>query len=294
MNQEEYRQISSRLNDVGDIKSVAAEVGIPEEVALIIYTQRVTRDATKRFYVVKNQISRIAAQYDRGVPLVQLAQRLRFPPVLLAYLLFLHKGVPRKRFWEYIRRPESAGDARTRRELRAAVERDLVYSPRGEELQRRRGQEGERRLFEWLDRRGIKYMTEKDLKRFKDQYTKTPDVLFMKPMVIKGRRVSWIESKANFGDLVELKRNLRKQLLPYVKLFGSGIVVYWFGFVSDVEAPPGITLVDGTFFSESGGAGEELRSADAQCFPAEAIPRLSIAHGPRAPPPPSREDYYGE
>ncbi|MEM2870353.1 MAG: C15orf41 family protein [Thermoplasmata archaeon] len=288
MNQDEYRQIAARLNDVDDIKKVAREVGIPEELALVIYTQRVTRDATSRFYVIKNQIGRIAQQYDRGVPLVELARRLRFPPVLLAYLLFLHKGMPRKQFWSLVHKPELACDPRMRRELAAALEKDVVYSPKGEELQRLRGQEGERRLFEWLDRRGIKYMTEKDLKKLRDRYTKTPDVLFMKPVTIKGRRVSWIESKANFGDVVELRRNLRKQLLPYVKLFGNGMVVYWFGFVSDVEAPPGVLVVDGTFFSE--GPGGKGGGPEEKCFPAEAIPRLGRSRGERGREPRRTED----
>ena len=66
-------------------------------------------------------------------------------------------------------------------------------------------------------------------------------VLFMKQEVVNGLKVSWIESKANFGDIVEMKKNLSKQLVPYVKLFGKGIVVYWFGYVTDVDVPEGIT-----------------------------------------------------
>jgi hypothetical protein len=252
MDQEEYRRISNRLNRVMDIANVAAEAGIDEELAFIIYTQRITRDATKRFYPVKNQIQRICTQYDHGAGLVELAERAGFPPVLLAYLLFLHKGMPRKVFWKNVRCPGEIRDHRLRKEIVAAIEADIIYSPRGEEIQRERGHLGERRLFEWLDRRGIRYMTEKDLKKFKEQYTKTPDVLFMRPLVIDGKKVSWIESKANFGDIVEIRRNLRKQLIPYVKLFGQGIVVYWFGYVSDIKPPEGITLVDGGFFRETG------------------------------------------
>jgi len=251
MNQDEYRRIASRLNAVQDIARVAAETGIDEELAFIIYTQRITRDATSRFYVVKNQIQKIASQYDHGTRLVELAARACFPPVLLAYILFLYKGMPRKDFWKDVRCPQGIRDARLRKEINDAIEVDIIYSPRGEEIQRERGHLGERRLFDWLDRRGIRYMTEKDLKKLKGQYTKTPDVLFMQPLVIDGKKVSWIESKANFGDTVEIRRNLRKQLIPYVKLFGHGIVVYWFGYVSDVEPPEGITLVDGKFFKES-------------------------------------------
>jgi len=292
MNQEEYRKISNKLNRVPDIARVAAEAGIGEELAFIIYTQRVTRDATSRFYVVKNQIQRMAAQYDRGVSLVELAERTCFPPVLLAYLLFLHKGMPRKLFWKDVRCPQGIRDNRLRKEIMDAIGADIIYSPRGEEIQRERGYLGERKLFEWLDRRGISYMTERDLKKLKGQYTKTPDVLFMRPQVIGGRKLSWIESKANFGDVLEIRRNLRKQLIPYVKLFGHGIVVYWFGFVSDIEPPEGITLVDSSFFKEAAGAraahphGPERRH--------HAPPHKPAEHHD-APATPARDsEYFGE
>jgi hypothetical protein len=160
--------------------------------------------------------------------------------------------VPRKIFWKDVRCPQEIRDQRLRKEIMDAIKIDIIYSPRGEEIQRERGHLGERRLFEWLDRRNISYMTERDLKKLKGQYTKTPDVLFMHPQIIGGKKVSWIESKANFGDVVEIRRNLRKQLIPYVKLFGHGYVVYWFGYVTDIAPPEGITLVDGAFFKEAG------------------------------------------
>jgi hypothetical protein len=292
MNQDEYRRISNMLNSVTDIERVAAQTGIAEELALIIFTQRITRDATRRFYVVKNQIARIASYYDKGASLVHLAERACFPPVLLAYLLFLHKGMPRKDFWKDVRHPHEIRDVRLRKEISAAIDTDIIYSPRGEEIQRERGHLGEKRLFEWLDRRDIRYMTEKDLKQLKGQYVKTPDVLFMKPMSIDGKRVSWIESKANFGDIQEIKRNLKKQLLPYVKLFGDGIVVYWFGYVSDIEPPEGVTLVDAGFFKETGPpkvvheARPERKHGEAHTHGGE-----STKPGPR---PSATGEYFGE
>jgi len=289
MNQDDYRKIANKLHCSSDIPKVAAELGIDEELALIIFTQQVTRDATKRFYVVKNQISKISQAYERGTGLVELANKFGFPPVLLGYLLFLYRQVPRKEFWKYVRAPESIRDARTRKEIASAVEADLIYSPKGEEVQRERGQKGERKLFDWLDRRKYSYMTEKDIKGMKE-YTKTPDILFMKQETVNGLKVTWIESKANFGDIVEMKKNLSKQLIPYVKLFGKGIVVYWFGYVTDVELPEGITVVDANFFTEAGhsapvGIGAEACSDDAQKAPVQVRappPRREEPHRPHA------------
>jgi hypothetical protein len=60
--------------------------------------------------------------------------------------------------------------------------------------------------------------------------------------------VNWIESKASFGDFIEIKRTMKRQLIPYTELFGSGAVVYWFGFLDGVRPYDGIEILDNSFF----------------------------------------------
>ena len=67
---------------------------------------------------------------------------------------------------------------------------------------------------------------------------------------IDGMKIHWIESKASFGDDIELRKNVRRQLKPYTDLFGTGAVVYWFGFVEGIEPPEGVMLLPGTFFDD--------------------------------------------
>lgn len=55
----------------------------------------------------------------------------------------------------------------------------------------------------------------------------------------------WIESKASFCD--DYARNLNKdQLLGYVSRFGPGIVIYWFGFIEELNdsVPYGVLMMD--------------------------------------------------
>jgi hypothetical protein len=109
------------------------------------------------------------------------------------------------------------------------------------ELQRERGRKGEERLQHWLERHGIGFRTEKDLR---GKYRKTPDALLDEPIIFYGQKLTWIESKANFGDDVELRKNLKRQLGPYTEIFGEGAVVYWYGYLEGAESPPGILLWD--------------------------------------------------
>jgi hypothetical protein len=94
----------------------------------------------------------------------------------------------------------------------------------------------------------VKYQMEADLR---SKFSKTPDCLFGQPLRFDGTHISWIESKANFGDAVEFRRNAKKQLVPYTELFGEGIVVYWFGHVKGLVPPEGVYVASKGFFDSA-------------------------------------------
>lgn len=248
MNTREYQELASKLNFPSDIGKLARDRSINRELLLIIYTQAVTRDATKRYYRIKNRSDKLLWKWKNGTTLVQLARNEGFPPVLLSLILLREHGLARKEFWQYVRDPASAKDKRLQREIYDVVREDIIYSPAGMEVQYQRGKKGEARLQEWLDNNNIGYRTEDEIK---GEYQKTPDALLDKPLKIDGQEIVWIESKANFGDNVEIRRNCKKQLIPYTQIFGPGIVVYWFGHVSDFKQVEDIRVVDAKFFQRN-------------------------------------------
>lgn len=245
MNTKEYKELANKLIFPSDIGKMARDTTIGRELLLIIYTQRVTRDATRRYYQIQNRSRKLLADWKRGTTLTQLARRERFPPVLLSLILMRENGMNRKEFWKYVRDPKSAPDKRLKREILEVVREDIIYSPAGMDVQYLRGKKGEARLNEWLDRNEIEYRTEDEIR---GEYKKTPDNLLKEPMEIDGQTVYWFESKANFGNAQEMRRNNKKQLIPYTEIFGPGIVVYWFGHVDDFEQPEGIKAVDAKWF----------------------------------------------
>jgi len=246
MNIKEYTELYKKLTTYEDIKTLSYEYHINEELLFIIYTQRVTREATRRYYKIKAQVPYLLREWKNGKSLLKISLEIHFPPVLTSYLILLHDNVPRKEFWKWLRTPEDIPNKRLANELKEVSTKDMVYSPIGMELQRKRGKQGEALLFSWLDQHNFEYEIEKELK---SKHKKTPDVLFKKDEIINGLSVRWIESKANFGDPVEIKRNYIKQLLPYKKMFGNGIVVYWFDYVEEAANFDGIYIKDSTFFN---------------------------------------------
>ncbi|MFQ6106344.1 MAG: TPD domain-containing protein [Thermoplasmata archaeon] len=247
MKYKEYKEISGRLQTPADIKALAKAKGLDEELLMVLYTQNVVRDATRKFYRVKKRAPKMLHMWRGGNSFCRIAGKFSFPPVLTAMLIMQENRISRKRFWKMVLKPEGVRDNRLRRELVKACKADLVYSPDGIKRQRDRGRWGEAKLHEWLDKRSIEYDTEAELR---GRYRKTPDALFAKPLRLNGSDRVWIESKATFGDPFELKRHVKKQLEPYLSMFGEGLVVYWFGYVEDarVAIPDGVSVVDGRFF----------------------------------------------
>ncbi len=243
----EYQDLYRKLSTPEDIDFLAENFGYDRELLLVVYTQRVVRDTTKKFYRVKAQARRLAWEWQNGRSLVDVARAFEFPAVLGSLMILEQRKIPRKQFWKMIRDLDSVRDRRLRRELEEVVKADIVYSPAGSARQYARGRWGERKLEAWLTARGLAFETEKQLRA---KYDKTPDVLLHKPLEMSGSKKYWIESKAILGDPHEIKRHIKKQLGPYSDMFGDGTVVYWFGHVDDQEypLPEGVDVVDGTYF----------------------------------------------
>jgi hypothetical protein len=247
MKYDEYQDLFRKLGTAQDIDFLAENFGYDKELLLVIYTQRIVRETTKKFYRVKAQARRLAFMWQNGTSLLDIANKFDFPPILTALMVLEQRKVSRKNFWKMINDLDAVRDRRLRRELEEVTRADIVYSPEGSARQYARGRWGEAKLQRWLDTRGIQYETEKALRT---KYDKTPDILVHQPIEMNGSRKYWIESKATFGDPHEIRRHIKKQLRPYSDMFGDGAVVYWFGYVDDqrYDLPEGVDIVSALFF----------------------------------------------
>ncbi len=240
MDYSEYKRIYNGLGTATDVKKFE-EQGYDRGMLETLFTQKTTRDVKKRFYVVKKNAKYLLKDWKKGKTLMDLAEKNKFPPILTAMIIFQEDGASKKQFWEYVRDPDKLESGETAAELRNVTENDLIYSPYGNQKQKERGEWGEELLEKWLDEQKISYRNENDLR---GEYEKTPDCLLDEPMMLNGTKIYWIESKASFGDNIEFRFNSRKQLEPYVRLFGPGIVVYWMGCLNDLQTPEGVHYSD--------------------------------------------------
>lgn len=239
MEYQEYKSLYNRLNCPHDFEKLELE-GYNSRLLRTMYTQKISRDVKKRFYVVKQNTPRILKEWKKGKTMMQLSEEWNFPPILMAMFIFMEDGASKKEFWSYINNPDKLNE-KTADELRDVAKNDLIYSPDANEEQRQRGLWGESLLHDWLDKQNVKYRTEDEIR---GEYEKTPDALLSEPMIYEGHKIYWVESKASFGDNTEFRFNSRKQLIPYTKIFGPGVVIYWVGCLNDLEYPENIYVED--------------------------------------------------
>jgi len=238
----EYKELYNSLRTPADIEAHRGRYD--DRLLDTLYTQKTSREVKKRFYIVKQNTPRMLKEWHKGKTIMDLSNKYRFPPILTAMFIFLEDGTSKKDFWAAINDPDSLESPEVADEIREAIANDIVYSPAANDRQRERGIWGEDLAHQWLDGQGITYRTENDLRDSDVEFTKTPDCLLDHPVMYKGHKICWVESKASFGDNTEFKYNSRKQLIPYTQLFGPGLVVYWVGCLDDLECPPDVYVTD--------------------------------------------------
>ena len=160
----EYQELYQKLATPEDIDFLAENFGYDKELLLVVHTQRIVRETTRKFYRVKAQARRLAWMWQNGSTIVDIARKFEFPPILTALMILEQRKISRKQFWKMIGDLESVKDRRLRRDLDETVRTDIIYSPEGTARQYARGRWGEAKLHTWLDARALAYETEKQLR----------------------------------------------------------------------------------------------------------------------------------
>ncbi|KAK8788538.1 hypothetical protein V5799_021684 [Amblyomma americanum] len=185
-----------------------------------------------------NYFKACVAAYETPGFLLRYADKQGVSPALMARLIIEkhHEGEaerPSKQdINEMLRNSACIQDGALAAEVFICLVNDNIYGPLGDAMKSSIGLEYEIHLKTQLKALGLAFVDEDALR---DRgYDKTPDVKLEVPIVVEGTIVTWVESKAQFGDPECHRTYSRDQYQSYWNRFGRGLVIYWFGFVDEI------------------------------------------------------------
>lgn len=212
----------------------------------------------------RQRIQEFIARYTAGEDILEISRTYDIPPCLLMRILLEHlAGLQKHQVSACLKDPSylpessilikaqmaanrestaTVSRARFGADVFRCIDNDPVSSPAVETIRRVTGLEYEILLYEKLSDLGISYQSEDDLRAA--GFSKTPDVKLDAPIGVRGRMVNWIDSKASFGDEHIHKTQGSDQFQSYVNRFGPGMVIYWFGYIDELNDNPDILLMD--------------------------------------------------
>lgn len=237
---------------MADIERLSRDssLGLSYEALLSILARKVDQNLKRDIgYHRRPEVaSQYVQRYLRGEPLINMAADIALPPTMLArVVLESYLGVRKgKEVGQLIRSPrlinDLIDDERLCREVEACVDGDHFCGPRVDTARRLAGLEYEERLAQRLRALGMPFLAEGDLRMRGD--AKTPDALLPVPLLVRGRIVHWIDSKATFGDPQAHAEYRENQFSSYLNRYDSGLVLYWHGFDESIDTDPKILLLD--------------------------------------------------
>lgn len=254
------RFINIPISAVPHFGYIASRFNVTCDTIKSIYSQEVHNKIKKRHpNLIGGQAQKYAERYLAGEDLLGLCYEEDLPPCTVVRRIMDHLplgSLPSKKASEIFRQPSlihgmadntrrflevnnpysidaaAAFIERLERDIQLCVECDAVAGPSSDEARKVAGRRYEELLYKCLKDAGIHYSSEEALRS--KGYHKTPDALLAVPIAVKGKLVTWIDSKATFGDLRSHRLQSKEQYEMYINRFGPGLVIYWHGYVSDV------------------------------------------------------------
>jgi hypothetical protein len=244
----------------------------PRCVLVSILIQKNVEFVKRRYSLYIKRLDEIAEYWKRKR---DFPRWLIAPPTIKARLLMKSLGFTKSEIRKALSDPDVVDDEDLRNYIWRANLTDYIYSPIATRFHQIKGRLGEEIIRSWLEQLEVPFVDEHELRK---NGGKTPDFYLEEPIELRGKEVVWIESKAMFGDLDVHSQYWKRQFSEYLREFGRGVVIYWFGHIDGLalasngyEVPAELRrrLTDMRIF-----LGEGVSFSDVEVFSHEFMKRL--------------------
>lgn len=194
-------------------------------------------------------IGEIADLYNRGRDILDLSSQYDFPPLNLLRGVLIENGRDPSSLYAIFMDsvdPSTMLVGRDLDQFKRALNNDADSTFNQQEITRIAA-EHEAKAIRFFRTLGIRFKTQEQLAA---QQTKTfgrpiatPDLLFLDPVTINGVPISWIDYK-DFILLPDIfiTNKIREQAAKYYQRWGTGAMLFRYGFVDGVNIPGAIVI----------------------------------------------------
>ncbi|XP_067137204.1 CDAN1-interacting nuclease 1 isoform X1 [Centruroides vittatus] len=262
MKLETYRQIVEECHktNANKLDSLNEKFsGISERTLGSIISQEYQKK-TKRFYHMHHSPDVTNSYYEQYLKasktckqpgyLLDIAEKADLSPALMARIILEKyytkdgESVNKQQINQIMKDTTLIEDKDFAVEIYLCILNDEMYGYVSDVTKQCIGIDYENKLKNDLQILGVAFTDEDELRE--KGYDKTPDIKLEVPIAVDGHIINWIESKASFGDEENHKTYLKEQYWSYWNRFGPGLVIYWFGFIEELDTnqDKGILLKD--------------------------------------------------
>lgn len=190
------------VHTLEDVRALAerGDLGLSYDALRSILSQKLVALSKSNMHMHRERALEYFKRFDAGETLIEIAESVGVSPTQMARLVLEeHLGAKKgKGVGQLLKDVGRIQNERLRAQVAVAVQEDPYNGPYVDKVRQMVGVEYECLLQQKLAARSIPYLTEKDLRTRGD--AKTPDALLTVPLLVHGRVINWIDSKATFGD----------------------------------------------------------------------------------------------
>uniref|UniRef100_A0A8C2NTB0 CDAN1-interacting nuclease 1 n=1 Tax=Capra hircus TaxID=9925 RepID=A0A8C2NTB0_CAPHI len=137
-----------------------------------------------------------------------------------------------------LRDPSQIPDGVLANQVYQCIVNDCCYGPLVDCIKHAIGHEHEVLLRDLLLEKNLSFLDEDQL-RAESEFSISPSLcsvfVMLCSLAVEGHIIHWIESKASFGDECSHHAYLHDQFWSYWNRFGPGLVIYWYGFIQELD-----------------------------------------------------------
>ncbi|NLI62925.1 MAG: TPD domain-containing protein [Methanosarcinaceae archaeon] len=233
MDLDDYNYLYKILDSKSDIQQISKSLSIPPGVVSKIWEQKMVDKSKKDFIKIEKNSNFILKKWLFGKSFVEISKQYNISPVLVSNAILKKLEFTKKEIKRFNKNPNSCHNKRISGELKEVSKTDFMFSHKANKRSDDMGKAGEILIQKFLCEQNIDFLDENHLR--KKKYKKTPDFLFETPQRLSGSDIYWIDSKMLFGNFKNHRKHRDSQFTEYTDLFGPGLVVYWFGFINELN-----------------------------------------------------------